>query len=70
METRTPQSWYEREMRQLQLLVDADIEPIQMFTCGKGHILLLAIADGLRALQVFALSHHRPVVLTGDTEQG
>jgi hypothetical protein len=64
----TPAEWLEREQHKAELM--AEVGVLAILHADQGHILLLAMADGLRALQAHCLATTRPVLFTSDTEQG
>ena len=64
MARRTPAQWFEQECSKAQLF---DLETLPYwFTGGNGHVALLAMADGLRALQVNCLAIDGRMVVLSD----
>jgi hypothetical protein len=57
----TPAQWLEEELEKVEML--ADVTLADAVAAGQGAVYLLAMADGLRALQAYCLATTAPVLL-------
>lgn len=62
----TPAQWLELELDRLPMLAEAELA--DAVAAGQGATYLLAMADGLRALQAYCLATSRPVLLVRNLE--
>jgi hypothetical protein len=58
----TPAQWLDLELERLEVM--ADVALADAVEVGQGAVYLLAIADGLRALQAYCLATSEPVLLS------